>query len=177
MAQAISSRLDTSLYPDGLHHPLHEVDMNPLIRSLVEGNLKRYGLHIQGVFPTSDSPPDFKTFTYTIGLYPELGYEILVFVLPMDLVGAYLNAIHEEVIDKGPGTIKLDVPDDRWFGSVPVMFRRADPIKVREFVVQADMYYEKEVPVVQMVFSDKHGKFPGCKDYDARFGAMQPLMF
>jgi hypothetical protein len=116
-------------------------------------------------------------FTYTVGLYAELGYELLVFALQPETAQGMLNTIAEKarkLSDFAFGESEL------LFGAeyYPVQYQRCNATAPRPYVVQADEYAGLEVPVVQIVLPDEHKRFPEQATYDrAHMGKYQPLCY
>jgi hypothetical protein len=145
-------------------------------------NIAKYGFQMVGVFGTPDDPGP--SFTYTIGLEPKYGFELIIFGLPHDFAA---HVIHDMVNALKSGqTIETDVKDDRWFAmlgedgekiNAKCLFKECDS-RARGYVYQADRYYERDVRVLQIVITDKHGKFPGEDGYDEEYmGIRQPLLY
>jgi hypothetical protein len=127
-------------------------------------------VHLTGVLT---SPP----FTYTVGLSPVVGYEILIVGMRHELAGLVLNDIAEAL--HAGSALAVDVPDDRWC-TAPVVFKRADsPLVHSEYVCVADWYYERDgTPVLQMVMSDRAGLFPWHAGFDhAYMDPRQPRLW
>lgn len=135
----------------------------------IRENIRRTGLHIQGVFGGGDNPG----FTYTIGLHEKLGYELIVFGIPFEAAAHVMNEIS---LRETP--LELDVPDKDYF-NLPVMFRRCEWEKVVDYAVQAfEFYGEGDIPFVQIVLCDKEGKFPEDMAFDhAYMDDKQPLLY
>jgi hypothetical protein len=121
-----------------------------------------------------DQPPYMVPLSYTIGLTSEFGFEVIIFGLRPESAKVMLNSLAARLRDYQE--FNLDVPDDR-FSNFPVMFKKCNQT-VHEYVVQADEFYGKEIPVIQMILSDRNGRFPGDKDYDhAYMDARQKILY
>lgn len=126
--------------------------------------IAQYGQQLIGVFGTSEEPAP--NFTYTIGLHPKFGFELIAVGLPHHSAAVILNSIGAEL--RADAKIELDVPDDRW-ANLPLMFKETSSNKVRDYVCQADHFYETKVRVLQLVLPDKYGKFPAEAGYDSEY--------
>jgi hypothetical protein len=127
--------------------------------------IREYGFTVIGIF---DSNP---SFSYTVGLSPKIGYEILVFGLPPEIACIILNLVYKKI-----DTLVVNTPDPR-FANMPLMFKIADQ-RAQEFVVQASQYYRKPVNVMQLVLCDKTGNFPDQPNYDHVYmDPRQPILF
>src|ERR1041385_267555 len=125
----------------------------------VRENIAKYGQHIVGVFGEPGSP----MFAYTVGLYPEVGYELVVYSLPVGVAMQVLNDIGEHL--RTGRDIALNEPVST-FTNVPVKFVQCG-LKGQEVNGVARRYYSTgNVPMVQIVLSDRQGRFPGDPDFD-----------
>lgn len=132
--------------------------------------IAKFGLFIQAV-------ADIPQFAYSIGLSPSHGHELIVFGLPGQWASMYFNMLSVEFLPNGP--LPLDTPVTFDMASVPVMFKRCDPAKVAGYVQQAFNYYGTEdIAFVQMVLSDKAGRFPDDPEFDhAMMDPLQTLLY
>lgn len=144
----------------------HSVD--DLMRAVAD-NIAKHGQHLVGV--TGNQP-----FTYTVGLLPHAGFEMIVFGLPHTLAGTILNGIAARL--RQGVTLEFDKADSR-FTNMPIKFMKCGP-KAQEFIGVARRYYAVglDVPMVQIVICDRAGKLPGDPGFDhARMDQMQPLLY
>ena len=129
-------------------------------------NVAKYGLHLVGVL----SEP---AMTYTVGLRPNTGFELLVFGLKPTIAAEILNDIGRQV--RSGLTLKLNVADAR-FTNLPVKFMTCSA-RAQEVNEIARRYYSAAVPMVQMVLSDRAGRFPDEAGFDHGYMDMrQPLV-
>lgn len=133
----------------------------------IDCNIAKFGVHIQGVGAGGNAPAGF---TYTIGLSEKFGFEVIVFALPMQVSQPILNHVAAE------GNIVLDVPDDR-FANFPVYFKKTNHDLAKNYGVQAEQYYMKNVEFVQMVLCDRNGLYPWDEGFSANLAISQPLLF
>ncbi|SEM77965.1 DUF4262 domain-containing protein [Streptacidiphilus jiangxiensis] len=67
------------------------VAFDPVISRVLQ-NIDEHGLHITGVFPTSDTAPeDREQFSYTTGLSERLGFELALATMPYETALWILN--------------------------------------------------------------------------------------
>jgi hypothetical protein len=128
------------------------------IRRSTQEAIRTHGHAVIGVL---DSP----AFSYTIGLTPQFDMELIVMALPPPIACAILNDVARAL--RSGADFALGVPDDR-FANLPVMFAECGDA-AREYVVQADAFYGREVRVVQMVLSDRNGVLPSQPGFEAEY--------
>ena len=143
-------------------------------QAMIATKIAAYGQMLIGVFNSPDDEPSSPGFAYTIGLKPIFGYEIIVFGLPYDFAGGFLNELGDRIRagEKfGPDSIVKDL------ANLPLLLKLADE-RARGYVCQADRYYEENVPTLQLVLPDKNGTFPGSPGYDTKYMSVrQPLLY
>lgn len=136
----------------------------------ITNHIKAHGLSVVGV-PGQNGP----SFAYSIGLSLKYGFELLTVGLPVQHAQTIFNQI--AAAETPPA---LDVPVIG-FSNLPLMFKRCDrdlQVLRDEYVCQADRYFDRPVDVVQMVLSDRKGRFPGDPAYDgAHMDRLQRLFF
>lgn len=134
--------------------------------------IAKHGQMLIGVFSTPDEPGP--GFTYTIGLRPQFGFELIIFGLPYNYAGYFLNELSDWI--RNGFEIKDGVLVEE-LANLPLLVKEADH-RARGYVCQADRYYEADVKTFQLVLPDKNGKFPGEKGYDeAYMSPRQPLLY
>lgn len=135
-------------------------------------DIAKYGFHMLGVFGTEDDPQP--SFTYTIGLFRQYGYELIIFGLPYEYAGQAMHRVYA-LLKQGqelkPGeSVDIDF-------NFPLLVMEADE-KARGYVCQADNYYGEPVRTLQLVLPDRNGKYPGEVGYDVLYmGPRQPLLY
>jgi hypothetical protein len=141
--------------------------MNPRIKEQTEAHIRKGGHSLIGV----GADP---SFTYSIGLSPQHGYELIMVGLHPASAGQIINDI-AEAMKTAP--LVLNTPDYR-FANLPVVFKECTPARVRDYVIQADAFYNWDVKVVQVVMCDRKGNFPWDPYYDhAYMDPKQPLLY
>lgn len=145
-------------------------DQHKQFRDRITAIIEKSGHAVIGV--GGDGQP---SFSYTIGLSRKFGFEVLVIGLPSNVATAIFNDVARQ--ERSPA---LGVAN-RQFTTLPVMFQLCDrdlDVLHEEYVCQADAYADQEVPVVQMVLSDREGRLPGEPNFDhAYMGRFQRLFF
>lgn len=152
--------------------PLDQAMREQITRN-IEGE---HHVHLTGVFPHPNDTPT-PHFTYTTGIYGQLGFELIVFAMNHRSAGALLNDIAEKLY-AGTEKIVLDEPDLRWC-TMPVVFKRCThPALHTDFVCVSDAYYGTDVETYQIVLPDRAGYFPWHPEFDhAYMDRMQPTLF
>lgn len=141
----------------------------------VTAMIKKCGSHVVGVYGSAKDGP---SLSYTVGLYEKLGFELLIVGMNPTHGCAIFNHIHEQMLSDKDFKLNLDEPDARWCNGLVVWKKCANPIIHDKYTVQADNYWGKEVPAVQMIMSDRAGVFPWQPGYDvAHMGPLQPLLY
>lgn len=129
-------------------------------RPTIQTHIREIGCAVIAVHGGGEAP----SFAYTIGLHASLGFEIVVVGLPLAYSHAILNDICAKSKEEG-FELPLGVPDPRW-ANFPGVFRVCDPEKVRPYVHLAFDYHGHTVPVVQLVYPDRSGRFPEDPAFD-----------
>lgn len=142
----------------------------------VADNIIQFGVHLMGVFPTVDDPEPGPGFIYTIGLatvdppQPEL----IVFGMSPRTGGHVLNDLADRVTKKGERLQPYQNYDDV-IVDYPVMLIPVDDST--EHLTWANAFFglEEPVPALQMVWTDKAGRYPWEEGYDIDLRT-QPLL-
>lgn len=142
------------------------------IQQMITQNIEQYGLHVQYVFASEDTP----SFIYTIGMTDIGAPELLMFSLPPEAVQGCINQMYQEIrMSQRPKN--ADRITDLW--SVPMILESVDSQDAAEYTVQAEEYYRGRgvKPVYkQMVWPDTNGKYPHQHGFDPKFKAAQPYL-
>lgn len=126
-------------------------------------NIEEFGWHVVLV-PDDEEGPGF---AYSIGQEPE----IIVFGLPHDVMHAVVNAAGEAA------EIRPDVPLPGYLEGVPVVFKRVDKARYKDYLGYAMWYHEGSgFDVLQCVWPDKAGKFPWDAGFREDLLPLQPLL-
>lgn len=116
-------------------------------------NIEKHGWVLQGVL--GEMP-----FAYTVGMTDRALPELLISGLPMDLAHSLLShivAIHSEITVQPGKMLHLDGPR-----FLPIEAPLAE-------VGIADEVYQKNVDVIQLIWPDDEGRWPGDPDVDQRW--------
>ncbi|RKE02980.1 DUF4262 domain-containing protein [Streptomyces sp. TLI_171] len=140
------------------------------VLSRVHGNIAEHGLHITGVFPSEDAPPECLDFSYTTGLSEGLGFELAVATLPFDIAGSILNR-SAKVLTAVPS--EGDLLEDVLGGGFTARLHRCSDTS--RFAMTRQIYgSDPEHGVWQIVVPDSAGRFPDEPGYN-HAGLPQPL--
>lgn len=136
----------------------------------VREHIDEFGQHVVGVLSEGTDPG----FTYTVGLLPHVGYELIVYGLPHTVAMPILNDIGQHLRSGEP--LDLETPDSR-FTNLPVKFVTCGP-RAQEVNAVARRHFDADdVPMVQVVLSDREGKLPGDAGFDHDYmDPIQPLL-
>lgn len=138
--------------------------------------VEKYGFAAIVVVP--DRGTSGPHFTYTIGLWSLLGYELIAFGINPKTAAELFAVIYEE-IKAEKVSLKLGVDDNTW-GNLPCRFYRCDDYEALHdrHTCQADAYWGELVPAVQVVFPDEGGRFFDNPEYNWRLMRKpQPFLF
>ncbi|WP_194820049.1 DUF4262 domain-containing protein [Nocardia sp. XZ_19_385] len=159
---------DSDLHENDLHDPAHTCALcdatraqdpgtSANVREVILRNVRRWGVHLQGVFDPEGTKVDF---VYTVGLWHAHRHpELIVFGMRHESAYGILNYVHG-LIDAGQtfedGLRSPDVLD-----GFDAEFRAVDPGWFTEYVGQArDFYGDWDFPLVQLIWPDGRGQFP-----------------
>jgi hypothetical protein len=138
---------------------LHDHSEDELF-DLIRANIDKHYLHIVGVFNAAPA------FTYTIGLSPRVGYELIMVGVDPRNAAITLNSIRDwmrtDTVWKQP---EFDKPYDG-FANVPIAFRRCGSEAQNYNDVARTFYGVGKLPMTQVVFGDRQGRLPGDAQYD-----------
>lgn len=108
-------------------------------------------------------------WNYTIGLTDRGKPELVVFGLPQRVGHDVLDNAVERLDEIRDGAIL-----DRIATAFPTAFREIPAVEANErFLIQAERFYGRVVPVIQLVWPDPTGLFPWQPGCDARMAAIQ----
>jgi hypothetical protein len=144
--------------------------------AFVERCVEEFGWAVE-IVPEGDTE-DQPAFAYTVGLMANFGHpELIVFGLEGEDMHTILNSLGERV--KAGETLAVGAPiSDVLEGGVQVMLRPvADPKSYDDHVGYAIAYYEgRDFPLLQLVWPDEQGRFPGEEGVDPVVATAQPLL-
>lgn len=135
--------------------PDHEVD------ELIFRNVRRYGCHIVNIVDAD--PP----FDFSIGLYLNYGHpELIIFGLPESSAGI-INGVRDRVA-AGHIFKNREISDDLLTEGYKACFWQLPYDVYPDYLGTAAWFYAPSwiaFPTLQIIWSDKHGRFPweeGC---------------
>ncbi|HVK78953.1 MAG TPA: DUF4262 domain-containing protein [Kofleriaceae bacterium] len=119
---------------------------------------------------------DEPAFAYTIGLWSSYQHaELIVIGLPLEVAHVVLNDLGGRIRDGRPVPVGADLAEV--IQGYPVRLREVvDPQSHRAHVGRALAYHRAPFPLLQLVWPDKQGRFPGHPDAPAWMAARQPLL-
>lgn len=143
------------------------------LEEIVCQNVEQYGLHVMSV---SDGGDD-GGFSYSIGMWKTLGApELLCLGLPAKSAHSIINHVADLVREGAKlqdGAEREDV-----LNGYPCRFRTLAPRHYREHMGYANWYYEgKPFPVLQLVYPDREGRWPGDEGTSDDFNRQQPILW
>ena len=136
-------------------------------------DIEEYGWHLVAINDAEEEPD----YVFSVGMFHTLGKpEICIFGLSETTVmGEILNNIGQLMRDGQEftdGTISDEILEG--FNCV---FRKVNPEMYEEYFGYARWYYEgDDFPMLQCVWPDKNGKFPGEREFDSAYLPAQPIM-
>ena len=141
-------------------------------RRKVQFDISEYGCHIIYVMATSYLPG----FAYTIGLFENYNVpEIICFGLKNDLLGSILNDACDRI--KNGEKFVAEEKYGFFLEGYQVHFLTVDRAFYENYLGYGIWYKESnDFPVLQLVWPDKHGKFPWEDDFNSNWEFEQPLL-
>ena len=129
--------------------------------------------------------------TYSVGLYPQHGIELIIIGLRVEFAAQVLNSVADALASAETGKsvsfdpvktpvenqIVVDVPDSR-FSNLPVLFKHCNPEKLDERAGLITTVWKLQVPVLQIVMPDADGIFPHQPGFNHLYmDPRQPLLY
>lgn len=135
-------------------------------------DIEQYGLSVIAIEATDYLP----SFVYSIGLWDKLKHpEIIAFGLTIKTLHAILNDVADKV--KAGETILTQKRYADFFEKGEAEFIGVDKRNLADYFGYAiDFYGSKDFPALQLVWTDRNGKFPWEKDFEEVFEFKQPLL-
>jgi hypothetical protein len=137
--------------------------------------VERFGWAVQLVEEgESEAEP---AFAYTVGLHKSFGAaELIVFGLGREVMHAMLNVCGERI--KAGETLPVGTPFEGVLDDFPVMLRHVRAAEsFRDHVGYALWFNKGHIfPLLQLVWPDKAGRFPGEEGANPRMSVQQPLL-
>jgi hypothetical protein len=142
--------------------------------SWVAATVSEHGWAISGRHGDDVAPP----WAYSVGMWlTSQAPELVLCGLPVDNAASIINAIGARIADGadfGPDDVLEDVcPAPLAFRPVEASWRAADGL----LAISDAFYGMVRPPCLQVVWSDKEGRFPWDRGFAAAFDRMQPLLW
>lgn len=143
------------------------------IEEIVRRNIEEFGLHVMSVYGDDDAGG----FSYSIGMWKTFGMpELLCLGLPRKSAHGIINHV-ADLVRQGA---KLTDGEDREdvLNGYPCRFRELARRHYRDYLGYANWYYEGErFPVLQLVYPDREGRWPGDEGTSEIFNRDQPVLW
>jgi hypothetical protein len=166
-----------ALHDDGRALPDDGRDRDPeraAYMSWVAATVSEHGWAISGRHGDEVAPP----WAYSVGMWlTSQAPELVLCGLPVDNAASIINAIGARIADGadfGPDDVLEDVcPAPLAFRPVEASWRSPDGL----LAISDAFYGMVRPPYLQVVWSDKEGRFPWDLGFQAAFDRMQPLLW
>ena len=130
--------------------------------------------HIITIPEDSEGP----TYSFSIGLFLNFQHpEIIIFGLSQKTAGIVINEICVKV-QKGR-SFQAGETTDEFFTGAKATFVAVAPTAYRNFLGSAQWFYRclnNKFPVLQVVWTDKYGKFPWEDGHEFQAAKLQPIL-
>jgi hypothetical protein len=150
------------------HHSQHDLEAKQVILD----NIEKYGCHLVLIEPDNYLPG----FVYSIGLYKNFGHpEIICFGLKTEVMGAILN--HACDLIKDGEALGGGKPYPGFLQDYEIQFLPVDKEYYPDYLGYVGWFYASfDFPVLQLVWPDKHQKFPWEQEFNPAWKFKQPLL-
>jgi hypothetical protein len=150
----------------------NETDLDERDRT-VSGSVREYGWHVMGV-GGGDAPADW---AYSIGLWHSLrSPEVSIFGLRVETMMRLLNVAGREIRDGHP--LEPDQRRGDIINDYDVAVRPVHPSWYLDFFgAGVDFYQAPPLPITQLFWPDKEGRFPWDEGAEPYCRASQPLLW
>ncbi len=149
----------------------HGVDQT---RAKIWADVQKYGFSVLGVVGDQSGPH----FTYTIGLYPTIMPELIMFGIRPDGATTLFHQIVKKRKDEG-----MIFESGKTYEGIsekyPLYFHQVDREHYHRYVLAAIRWHNetREFPLYQVVWPDTASRFPWQANFEERFTKDQPLLF
>ena len=141
------------------------------IQQDIAENIAKYGWHFMAVYSPADDSEPLAPFGYSIGMAEHGLPEFIIFGLDTNVAHSLISSAIREMRDDLKAA-PADGSVTNELATVPMVYRDVPAEDAaKEHTVQAEVRYGRAVPVVQIVWPDRNGKFPwdsGCEPAVAR---------
>jgi len=146
-------------------------DGHEAVQQRIEDNIREHGVAI--IFTRTELAGATLNLAYTIGLADIGCPEVLVFALPAESAHMILNDIARRARE---GTLPMNEPLHD-LANLPLVLKPVAPSIAAEYIVQANARIGRELPALQLVWSDTRGLFPWEEGFETRLLAAQPPLY
>jgi hypothetical protein len=150
----------------------HDAD-HPDYMSWVTAKIGEHGWAVSGIYGDCQAPP----WAYSVGMWLTCqSAELVMCGVPMQNAAGIINVIGSRLADGdqiGPDDVLTDVcPAPLTVRPVDLSWRMSSM-----FAVSDEFYGFVRPPYMQVVWADRHGRFPWEPGFPAAFQGMQPLLW
>ena len=135
-------------------------------------NIGKFGLQVIMVNSEIYNP----SFAYSVGLTETFNHpEVICFGLPSSVSHAIINDVAEIIKPSGP--IKIEKEYKNIFKNSRAAFLKVDQRNIEDyFGVALEYYPDKKVEALQLIWTDRNGRFPWEENFEKEFIYKQPLL-
>ncbi|WP_316812584.1 DUF4262 domain-containing protein [Pedobacter heparinus] len=135
-------------------------------------DIEKYGLSVILIEATDYLP----SFAYSIGLWQKYDHpEIICFGLSVQTLHIIINDVAELI--KNGHIIETGRPYDDFFENGNAEFLKVDCRNIADYFGTAlDFYGVKDIPALQLIWTDRNDKFPWDEGFEEEFIYRQPLL-
>jgi len=134
-------------------------------------DVERHGWSVMKV--SNDAVPDF---AYSVGLHRTFGHpELIAFGLDLDVMHRLINDVGEAV--RGSARFRSGAISDAFLEGFGVTFRAVPQYQYAGHLGWARWFYDSDdFPALQLVYPDRHGRWPWQSGVSEEFRAIQPVL-
>lgn len=143
------------------------------IQEKIYSDIDSIGWHVIKV------PEDFEGpgFAYTVGLFKSYNHpELIIFGLPIEVMHKILNNICS-LIQSGEEMKSDSIRDGVLKSGIHIKFKTASEEKLKDYVIQMKLFYQKNIPTLQVLWPDKLNKLSDDDLCDAIVKNKQPRLY
>jgi hypothetical protein len=139
----------------------------------IRKNIRMHGWHVQHVLAAQTAPP----FSYTIGLYRTHKHpELVILGLRHEIMDTMIRSVEERIA--AGERFEDGARHDDILQGFDCLFRTVELRWYPDYFGRAiDFYRDKPFPVLQCLWPDREGRFPGDPKFDRQFLSVQPALF
>lgn len=147
-------------------------ERNEIAEKRIIEDVEQFGWHV-GLFESTENEP---SFAYTIGIWKTYGHpEIISFGLTTQTLHEILNIAGEKV--KGGNILTTEQVNLDIFETVPALFINVDKNRISDYFGYGMWFNEyKDFPALQLVWTDRQGRFPWQSDFEKEFDDRQIIL-